>query len=122
MDTGLDGIIGLDTLDLKYEAHLAGIDGENFTYSVYFENGVTDEAFEAVKTAVTSFAERYEANDIYLGYIDISKTDENVCIYLDLGNTGAEHQNTAIQGILTALNDTAGISSVIINEDAGFDF
>lgn len=38
-----DSILGIDQLDLNYEAHVAGFDGESFLYSVYFDGGVTDE-------------------------------------------------------------------------------
>jgi hypothetical protein len=40
----------------------------------------------------------------------------------DLGNTDYEYQDTAIKGILKALNNIQGIKSVIVNEDCGFDF
>ena len=122
MEYGFDSIIGLDKLDLSYEAHLEGIDGENFTYSVYFENGVTDEHFGAVEKAVIDFVQPYETGGVFLGYIDVSKADDNICVYLDLGNTDEGQENTAIHGILTALNGVEGIKSVIINEGMGFDF
>ena len=34
-----DSILGIDQLDLNYEAHVAGFDGESFLYSVYFDGG-----------------------------------------------------------------------------------
>jgi hypothetical protein len=57
-----------------------------------------------------------------LGYIDVSKNDDKLNIYLDLGNTDYENQDTAIKGILKALNNIRGIKSVIVNEDCDFDF
>jgi hypothetical protein len=57
-----------------------------------------------------------------LGYIDVSKNDDKLNIYLDLGNTDYKYQDTAIKGILKALNNIQGIKSVIVNEDCGFDF
>lgn len=112
-------LFGISALGLHYEAQLAGIDGECFQYSVYFE-GAPDE--EAVSAAICAWLQPYEAQEIYMGYLSITKEDDKVCIYLDLGNVAPEHQNPAIQGILKALDGVAGIRSVIINEDCGFDF
>lgn len=44
-----DSILGIDQLDLNYEAHVAGFDGESFLYSVYFDGGVTDEKAEEIQ-------------------------------------------------------------------------
>lgn len=118
----LESMMGLDQLGLHYEVHMAGIEGENFYYSVYFEDNLTDKKFEETKKAIAEFLIIYDEKDIYLGYIDVSKEDDKIAIYLDLGNTKPEYQNTAINGILKALNNVPGVQSVIINESCDFEF
>ena len=83
-----DSIFGIDQLDLNYEAHVAGFDGESFLYE---EN--------------------------YMGYIDIYKGEDQIMIYLDLGGVSEEDSNVAVTGVLKALNSVSGIKSVIINEE-----
>lgn len=111
-----DDMIEFDKLGLYYEAHMAGLDGECFHYSVYFENGLTDEKFEETDKAIDEFLKPYNEKEIYLGYIDISKDDDKIFIYLDLGNVNPEYEETAIKGILKVLNNVSGIKSVIVNE------
>jgi hypothetical protein len=122
MENELDSMMGFDELGLYYEVHMVGIDGENFNYSVYFEENFTDEKLTEVNNAITEFLAPYNDKDIYLGYIDVSKNDDKLSIYLDLGNTDYEYQDTAIKGILKALNNIQGIKSVIVNENCDFDF
>lgn len=114
MDFEFDEILGISSLELNYEAHVAGFDGECFTFTIYFENAVTDGDLAEINKAVDDFMQPYNEEDIYLGYIDVSRKDDNGFIYLDLGN--AEDCNEAIHGILMALNNVAGIKSVILNE------
>ncbi|MDO5559840.1 MAG: hypothetical protein Q4F95_09615 [Oscillospiraceae bacterium] len=116
MEYELDNMIGVDRLGLYFEAHVADIDGECFNYSVYFENGITDEKFEETNKAIAEFMKPYNDEDTYLGYIDVTKEDDKVSIYLDLGNVDPDYEDTAIHGILEALNNVSGIKSVIINE------
>lgn len=120
MEYELDRMMGLDQLDLYFEAHMEGIDGECFNYSVYFEDGCPDAKVEETDRAVTEFAESFDEED-YPGYMDVSKMDDKANIYLDLGNTDPEESDTIIKGILKALNQVAGIKTVIINEGCGFD-
>jgi len=122
MDYELDEMIQLGELELYYEAHMEGIDGESFTYSIYTENELTDDKFNEIENVVQAFIEAYNDNEQYLGYIDISKAEDKVFIMLDLGNTSPEDCDVAIKGILTALNRVSGIESVIINEGCDFDF
>lgn len=123
MDEGaFDSMIGLDELELNYEAHVVGFDGENFTFSVYFEDGLTDAEFEETDNVIGEFFKSYNERDIYLGYIDVLKQEDKVFVFLDLGNVEPEYSNTAIHGILNALNNVSGIKTVLINENSGFDF
>jgi hypothetical protein len=122
MEYELDSMMGFDKLGLYYEVHMAGIDGENFSYNVYFEENPTDETLMEVNNAITDFLSPYNDKDIYLGYIDVSKNDDKISVYLDLGNSAPEYQDTAIKGILKTLNNVQRIKSVIVNEDCNFDF
>jgi hypothetical protein len=122
MEYNLDKMMGLDKLELYYESHMAGIDGENFSYSIYLEDNNIYDKFIEVSKAITEFIKPYDDKDIYMGYIDITKDDEKVSIYLDLGNVEPQYEDVAIKGILKALNDVQGIKSVIINEGCDFDF
>ncbi|MCH5204861.1 MAG: hypothetical protein J1F03_08925 [Oscillospiraceae bacterium] len=122
MEYEFDNMMHFDKLGLYYEAHLAGIDGECFFYNVYFEDEPTDKKLEETQAAVGEFLKPYVDKDIYMGYIDITKDDGKISIYLDLGNVGSEYEQTSIDGILKALNNVSGIVSVILNEDSGFDF
>ena len=71
-DDELDEVLGLSSMGLSYEAHVAGFDGECFDFCVYFGSSVTDEEACAVENAVHEFLEPYEEKDIYLGYVDIT--------------------------------------------------
>ena len=122
MEYEFDSMMGFDKLGLYYEAHMAGMNGECFCYSVYFEEGLTDEKFEETDKAICEFIKPYNDKDIYLGYLDVSKVDDKVDIYLDLGNVDPEYSETAINGILKALNNVSGIKCVIVNEGCDFDY
>lgn len=112
----LDEVLGLSNMDLNFEAHVAGFDGECFDFCIYFGSSVTDEEACAVENAVHEFLEPYEIKDIYLGYVDITSEGDKVRIYLDLGNVDPGYEQTAISGILKSLNNVDGIDHVIINE------
>lgn len=122
MEYKFDHMMDFAKLGLYYEAHLAGFDGECFFYNVYFENAPTDEKLEETIKAVNEFLKPYEARDIYMGFLNISKEDNRIHIYLDLGNVDPEYNQPSIDGILTALNNVSGIKSVIINEEDEDDF
>lgn len=112
-----DSILGIDQLDLNYEAHVAGFDGESFLYSVYFDGGVTDEKAEEIQQVMSDYSSQNGDEENYMGYIDIYKGEDQIMIYLDLGGVSEENCNMAVTGILKALNSVAGIKSVIINEE-----
>jgi hypothetical protein len=122
MEYNLDGMMGFDRLGLSYEAHIAGIDGENFTYSVYFEDAPTDGQSKEVVKAVAEYLKPYEERDVYMGYIDVTRDSEKVSIYLDLGNVQPQYEDVAVKGILQALDGVPGVRSVIVNEGCDFDF
>lgn len=117
-----DSMMGFDKLDLYFEAHVAGFDGECFDYSIYFEEGSSDDKLKEINTAINEFIAPYDEKEIYMGYIDVSKNDEKVSIYLDTGNVEPEDIDAAVTGILKALNKVTGIKKVIVNEDCDFDF
>lgn len=113
-----DDSLGLKKLSLRYPVHAEGMEGECFTYSVYFETI----AGEQERTAVINAIKTYDFNlsgDDYIGYIDVTMKDGKVEIYLDLGNTQPENEEKIIHGILLALNALEGIHRVIVNE--GYD-
>lgn len=121
MEYEFDSIVGLDKLELNYEAHVVGFEGETFSFNIYFEDILTDEKFEETDEAIGEFFTSYD-DEVYLGYVDVSREDDKVYIYLDTGNVEPENSNLAIEGILKALNNVPGIKSVLINEDCSFDF
>lgn len=112
-----DSIFGIDQLDLNYEAHVAGFDGESFLYSVYFDGGVTDEKAEEIQQVMSDYSSQNGDEENYMGYIDVYKDEDQMMIYLDLGGVSEENSNVAVTGVLKALNSVSGIKSVIINEE-----
>lgn len=120
MDYKCDDMFNFGELNLYFETHVAGLDGECFYYSVYFNDGVSDEKIAEISKAIADWSAPYDEKDIYTGYISVSKEDDKASIYLDLGNV--EDCDTSINGIMTALNNVTGIKSVILNEDCECDF
>lgn len=112
-----DSIFGIDQLDLNYEAHVAGFDGESFLYSVHIDGGVTDEKVDEIQQVMADYFSQNGDEENYMGYIDIYKGEDQIMIYLDLGGVSEENSNMAVTGILNALNSVSGIKSVIINEE-----
>ena len=111
-----DSILGISALGLNYESHMAGFDGEDITYSVYYEGELTDVKFEETKKAISDFQGSFDEDD-YPGFIDVANRKDKVRIHLDLGNTKPETGFRSMQGILKALNTVDGISRVILNEN-----
>ncbi|MCM1273108.1 MAG: hypothetical protein NC225_04195 [Clostridium sp.] len=111
-----DEMMGFDKLDLYFEVQVAGFDGECFLYSIYFEDDCPDDKLKEINTVIDEFFEPYNDEENYLGYIDITKKNEKVEIYLDTGNVEPEDIDTAVTGILKALNAVGGIKSVVVNE------
>jgi len=115
MNYELDSMIGLDRLELSYEAHVVGFDGECFLYGVYFEDALTEEKAEEVSCAVSEF---FNAVGDIGAYIDVTRREEKVIVYLDLGGVfEPADQDMAIKGVLKALDKVEGIKNVLINED-----
>lgn len=112
-----DSIFGIDQLDLNYEAHVAGFEGESFLYSVHIDGGVTDEKVDEIQQVMADYSSQNGDEENYMGYIDIYKGEDQIMIYLDLGGVSEENSNMAVTGILNALNSVSGIKSVIINEE-----
>lgn len=108
--------MGIDQLDLNYEAHVAGFDGESFLYSVHIDGGVTDEKVDEIQQVMADYSSQNGDEENYMGYIDIYNGEDQIMIYLDLGGVSEENSNMAVTGILNALNSVSGIKSVIINE------
>lgn len=110
-------------LNLYYEARLNGIEGECFDYSVYLDGEVTEEKRREISSAIGEFFAPYDEKEIYTGYLNISRKDDRIYIYLDLGNVEPQYENVSIEGILLALNNVSGIKYVVINEGlVDFDF
>lgn len=122
MDFNLDEMVGLDQLNLNFEVHMVGIEGENFMFNVYFSEEITEEKFAETEKVVSEFASTYEEQDMELGYLNVSKEDDKVVVYLDLEIEDMELSNRAICGLVEALDKVSGIKSVIINEDSEGDF
>lgn len=116
MDFDLTKAMGLDKLGLYYNIKADGIDGECFHYSVYLDCSVTEEKYKEICNAVHDFQEPYQEKDIYMGYYSVSKEDDKIEIYLDLGNVTPKYEQVSIEGILKSLNNVSGIKSVVINE------
>ena len=112
-----DSILGVDQLDLNYEAHVAGFDGESFLYSVHIDGGVTDEKVDEIQQVMADYSSQNGDEENYMGYIDVYKGEDQIMIYLDLGGVSEENSNVAVTGVLKALNSVSDIKSVIINEE-----
>ena len=111
----LDSMIGLDKLELSYEAHMAGFDGECFLYGVYFGDALTEDKAEEVNRAVSGFFRNVGDTG---AYFSVDLRAEKVSIYVDLGGVMEPAcQDMIIKGVLRALNDVKGIKTVLINED-----
>ena len=114
--TDWDQVLGLTKLSLNYTVHSDGMEGECFTYSVYFNDDTVDEEkADALKNAIQEYDFKLNGDD-YTGYLDISIDKNKVSIYLDLGNVEPQNENNIIHGILFAINTIHGIKNVIINE------
>lgn len=110
-------MMDFDELGLYFPAKMAGLDGECFHYSVYYQIKLTDAVFAETRKAITDyFAPFYENDDTYPGDIDIINEEDMVQIELDLGNVAPRQENKSVEGILMALNEVPGIERVVVNE------
>ena len=57
-----------------------------------------------------------EEKSEYCGYIDVTRSEDKVSIYHELGGMESE-DNTGIHKLLSAINTVKGIEKVMINED-----
>lgn len=117
----LDELFGVTQLDLNYEAHVVGIEGECFLYNVYLDHTPTDEDKKSVAKALRDFFDS-EFGEEYPGYYDVTNEDEKIRVYLDLGNVEPNLTNPSIQGVLKALNAVSGVKTVLVNEDCDVDY
>ena len=115
-DFDWDSALGLNKLSLNYEVHAEGIEGECFTYSVYFEGEAGEAEAEKINDAINNYDFKL-VDDDYIGYTDVTADDGKITIYLDLGNTVPQNEDKIIHGILLAINDIQGIKKVIVNEE-----
>ena len=70
---------------------------------------------ENVKKAVYSLGDSDdEESEDYIGYIDISKKEDKIFVFQDLG--GSFDCEEKVHKLLNALNSVEGISKVLINE------
>ena len=113
MEYELDSMFEFDSLGAYFEVHVDGIEGECFTYSVYTAGVPADEKADEVRKSVEGFFESDGGG--YPGYIDVTREENKILIYLDLG--GAEDCDRSIYGVVRALMDMKDISRVIVNED-----
>lgn len=111
-----DSMIGISDLNLYFETHMAGLDSEFIRFSVYFDNGVTDNSINDVRNAMSEWVESFEEQDIYAGYVVAINGGDRIIISLDYGCI--DNCDISLRGILASLNKISGISEVIINEEA----
>ena len=117
MDYELDSMIGLEKLNLYYEAHLVNLDGECFIFDIYFKNGVNNKKLKQIEKSIKDFSESFDYNgDTYPGYINVSTNEGVVSIFLDLGNVLPQNEIISIQGVLKSINNVKEIEKVMINE------
>ena len=115
-----DEIFGFSALGLRFPVSVAGFDGEDFRYSVYFDEDPEGKK-DAVETAAAQFESECEARNMYPGWFGVSCQDGKVMIVHDLGNVDPEDIVPAIRGLLAAIDAVDGIREVVINEGVGFD-
>lgn len=113
---GFDEYFKFDSIDTYFEVHVAGIDGECFTYSIYFDDGANQEKADEISIALDNWVSQY-GEESYVGYIDVSLLDNKVFVYLDLG--GTEDCDRSIYGVVSAVSGVQGIKEIIVNEDMG---
>ena len=109
--------MGFDKLGLNYSIKMDGIEGECFSYSIYFTGDATDEKLEETRKAVGQFEDSLSGEDDYAGYISVAKSGNKIEIYHDIGNV--KNENEAIHGVLKSLNNVSDIKNVIVNEGMG---
>ena len=112
-DNTWDGYYGIKELGLRYDAHIAAMDGEMFVYDVEFDRAVTDDTVSQLREQIVKKCGEYSEDNNYGEYM-IEKTGEkSLRVILDLGNaTDAK----AITGIFRALDDIDGVVKAVVND------
>ena len=110
-----DTALGIRALPLNYPVHAVCVDGENFTFDIFFAGGkVSKQQADAVRSALQA-KDFGLTEDEYAGEIDIMSDGSRVTVYLDMGNADVRDEDSVIHGILLALNSVQGIEKLIIN-------
>ena len=107
-----------NSLGLSYEVSFEGLDGEMFTYSLYFDpKPGEEETARIVDDIFDRISEKQGQDDsAYYGDIFPYTTDDGyIMIVLDLGNADDDRM---VEGILHAMDGTEGLTQVVINEGA----
>lgn len=104
-----DNIMNLKELNLYYEAHCEGIDGENFDFSIYLEDDNADAKIPEISDILNKTPDIADN----CSYWDIDKkSDDKISVFIDLGSA----ENDPVPDILKAFNNVSGIKKLIINE------
>ena len=114
-DNTWDGYYGIKELGLRYDAHIAAMDGEMFVYDVEFDRAVTDDTVSQLREQIVKKCGEYSEDNNYGEYM-IEKTGEkSLRVILDLGNAT---DSKAITGIFRALDDIDGVVKAVVNDDS----
>ena len=112
-----DRYYGLNDLGLRYDAHIADLDGEMFIYAVEFDRAVDDSVIKELNEQIEKKCGKPSQDNRY-GEYSIQKTGEkSLTVMLDLGSAT---DTKAITGIFKALNDIDGVTKAVTNGQSGF--
>ena len=112
-----DRYYGLNDLGLRYDAHIADLDGEMFIYAVEFDRAVDDSVIKELNEQIVKKCGKPSQDNRY-GEYSIQKTGEkSLTVMLDLGSAT---DTKAITGIFKALNDIDGVTKAVTNGQSGF--
>ncbi len=111
-----DRYYGLNDLGLRYDAHIADLDGEMFIYAVEFDRAVDDSVIKELNEQIEKKCGKPSQDNRY-GEYSIQKTGEkSLTVMLDLGSAT---DTKAITGIFKALNDIDGVTKAVTNGQSG---
>ena len=98
-----------------------GIDGENFTYTVYFSEVPEEESLNSMNSGLAQAFSKYNSSGrgaaAYMGPLEM-ESGTVYTLYLDLGSAPDDQLVTEV---LRVLGGYEGIDRVIINEGGGFE-
>ena len=110
-----DRYYGLNELGLRYDAHIADLEGEMFLYTVELDRAADDSVIKELNEQILKKCGKPSEDNNY-GEYSIRKTgDKTLLISLDLGNA---LDTKAITGIFRALNDIEGVKKAVVNTDS----